>query len=277
VLYKICWAAFKNKTAAAGTAGEPHSCTVLLSICATMEALLQDLFSPQCYETIFVNNILDLDCVKPLISKALGIGIIGGALLLKVPQIVAILSSGTVEGLSPMAFYTELPLSGTNVCYNILQGNPFSTYGEQVFISIQNAILILLLWAYMPIRPSVVFTLGMVMFFVAVFATALNLPSEFQQILPLLSIPLMLFARLSQILNNYKLKTTGQLSLITTLLNFIGGLARVFTTIQQVGYDYSLLSGFAASIFTSGLLLLQMVIYRKSKSVDTFVESKKNK
>mmetsp|Transcript_8394 Transcript_8394/g.14237 ORF Transcript_8394/g.14237 Transcript_8394/m.14237 type:complete len:245 (-) Transcript_8394:259-993(-) len=244
-----------------------------------MEAFLQDLLSPQCYENIFVHKILEADCLKPLISKALGIGIIGGALLLKVPQIVAILSSGTVEGLSPMAFYTELPLSGTNVCYNILQGNPFSTYGEQVFISIQNAILILLLWSYMPVKPSVVFMLGMILFFVAVFVGALSLPAEYQQILPLLSIPLMLFARLSQIVNNFKLKTTGQLSLITTLLNFIGGVARVFTTIQQVGYDYSLLSGFAASILTSGILLLQMVIYRKSKSVasKSDKESKKNK
>lgn len=246
-----------------------------------MESFLQNLFTPQCYEIIFENKILDAECIKPLVSKILGFGIIGGALLLKVPQIVAIISSGTVEGLSPMAFYTELPLSGTNVCYNILQGNPFSTYGEQVFISVQNAILILLLWMYMPVRPSVIFMLGMMLFYVAVFAGSLSLPAELQQILPLLSIPLMLFARLSQILNNFKLKTTGQLSLITTLLNFVGGLARVFTTIQQVGYDYSLLSGFAASILTSGLLLLQIVVYHNSKSKQAASvpskETKKNK
>lgn len=244
-----------------------------------MESFLQDFLTPECYETILINHIIEPNCLKILISKGLGIGIIGGALLLKVPQILAIVRSGTVEGLSPMAFYTELPLSGTNVCYNILQGNPFSTYGEQVFISIQNAILILLLWSYMPVKPSVMFMLGMVVFFVAVFVGAMSLPTEYQQILPLLSIPLMLFARLSQIVNNFKLKTTGQLSVITTLLNFVGGLARVFTTIQQVGYDYSLLSGFAASILTSGMLLLQMVIYRKSSTSasKSIKESKKNK
>ena len=244
-----------------------------------MEELIQKFVTPECYEIVIVNRVLDVDCIKPLISKVLGFAIIGGALLLKVPQIATILVSGTVVGLSPAAFYTELPLSGSNVCYNILQGNPFSTYGEQVFISIQNAILILLLWYYMPNRPSVGFMLGLVSFYISLFAIAMNLPSQYQQILPVCSLPLLLFARLSQIVNNHKLKTTGQLSVITTLLNFVGGLARVFTTIQQIGYDYSLLSGFFASVFTSGVLLLQMILYRKNKGTEASAshESKKNK
>lgn len=158
-----------------------------------MEEALRQLFSPACYEKVVVERVLQVECLKPLVSKMLGMGIMAGSLLLKVPQILAIVSSGAVEGLSPTSFYTELPLSGTHVCYNVLQGNPFSSYGEQVFISIQNAILILLLWFYMPVRPSFVFMISMCFFFVVVFWVSLNLPPSMQQVLPLLNIPLMLF------------------------------------------------------------------------------------
>lgn len=108
---------------------------------------------------------IDEGCVKSLVSSLLGFVIPLGALGLKLPQvrcardarfmniihspqIFAILSSGNVEGLSALAMYNEVPLVLTSVAYNVLRGNPFSTYGENVFILIQNVMLVLLLWKY---------------------------------------------------------------------------------------------------------------------------------
>ena len=41
-------------------------------------------------------------------------------------------------------------------------------------------------------------------------------------------------ARLPQVLTNFKNKSTGQLSIVTSTLNFLGVAARIFTTIQEV-------------------------------------------
>ena len=40
------------------------------------------------------------------------------------------------------------------VAYNYLQSNPFLTYGENIFVCIQNFILVGLLWTYMKVLPS---------------------------------------------------------------------------------------------------------------------------
>lgn len=48
------------------------------------------------------------------------------------------------------------------------------------------------------------------------------------------TIPIMILSRIPQIVSNFKAKSTGQLALLTWLLNFGGSAARVFTTLQEV-------------------------------------------
>lgn len=51
---------------------------------------------------------LDVACLKLVLAKALGYATIVGAFGLKVPQILAILKSKDVEGLVPVAMYSEV-------------------------------------------------------------------------------------------------------------------------------------------------------------------------
>ena len=61
--------------------------------------------------------------------------------------------------------------------------------------------------------------------------------------------------------SNMMSKQTGQLSLTTNFLTFAGSLARVFTTIQDVGYDASLLCNCTTNAVLSGVLVIQVVFF----------------
>lgn len=163
-----------------------------------------------------------------------------------------------IKGLSPSAFYTEVPLSITSIVYNYLQGNPFISYGETCIISVQNVLLVLLLWMYMKPAPSLKTILTVILVFIAVACISFNLPVELQYLLPLATLPLILYSRGIQIYSNYSMGTTGQLSLITTLLQFAGSLVRIFTTIQEVGLDLSLLAVISLSVILNGILMSQV-------------------
>ena len=99
---------------------------------------------------------------------------------------------------------------------------------------------------------------GISVSFAAMTVGALQLPAAYQYILPLTTLPLMLTSRCSQIYTNYTNRSTGQLAVVTVFLSFAGGLARIFTTIQQVGYDYALLSTHFVAAVTTGTILLQV-------------------
>ena len=219
------------------------------------------LSSEECLKSFATFDFSKSDCFAILISKLLGILILVGAVGLKLPQIINIYQTKDVEGLVPTSFYSEVPLVLTVVIYNYLQGNPFSSYGENVFILIQNLVLVFLLWKNMAKPPSFGFMALVLTFFVAVGIFSLYLPTDYQFVLPLSGLPLVLISRVPQIIANFKNGSTGQLSVITSFLTFAGSLARVFTTIQEVGWDMSLLVGFFIGCSTSGILLLQVYTY----------------
>lgn len=202
------------------------------------------------------------ECLSFYVSKVLGSLVLLGSLAVKLPQIINIVMTKDIIGLSPSAFYTEVPLSITSIVYNYLQGNPFISYGETCIISVQNVVLVLLLWMYMKPAPSLQTILTVILVFIAVACISFNLPVELQYLLPLATLPLILYSRGIQIYSNYSMGTTGQLSLITTLLQFAGSLVRIFTTIQEVGLDLSLLAVISLSVILNGILMTQVRVRR---------------
>lgn len=210
-----------------------------------------------CHMDFAAGFVFNPDCLGAYAAKLIGTAILVGAFALKLPQIYNIYTTGDVVGLSAGAFYSEVPLSTVSVVYNILQGNPFTSFGEGCIILVQNVILVFLLWSFTKPAPTVGHRVSVLASFVLVTAAAYYLPKEFQYVLPLSTLPMMTYSRLAQIHSNYKLGTTGQLSMITTFLQLGGSLARVFTTIMEVGWDMSLLSVCALSTVLSGILMSQ--------------------
>ena len=81
-------------------------------------------------------------------SKAVGLAIVGGSAILKLPQIMKILSSGSVDGISSNGYYLETITFMNTAGFSMANNVPFSVYGESVIITGQNFIVILMIWAY---------------------------------------------------------------------------------------------------------------------------------
>uniref|UniRef100_A0A8C7A8N3 Mannose-P-dolichol utilization defect 1 n=1 Tax=Neovison vison TaxID=452646 RepID=A0A8C7A8N3_NEOVI len=89
-------------------------------------ALVPLLLPAKCYDQIFVHwDLLHVPCLKILLSKGLGLGIVAGSLLVKLPQVFKILRAKSAEGLSLQSVMLELvALTGTMV-YSITNKFPF--------------------------------------------------------------------------------------------------------------------------------------------------------
>lgn len=223
--------------------------------------LLFGVITPQCFDAFVTHHdFANVACIKFVISKLLGYLIITGAFILKLPQILKILSAKDVTGLTPASFYMEVLLYISTTVYNLLKGYPVSTWGENIVILVQNVVLVLLLWAFhvpkIPVSTRVALTIA----FVAVFAGMMATPPEYQWLLASASIPVSIVARAPQVVSNFKQGHTGQLAFVTLVLNFGGTIARLFTTLQETG-DPVQLAGLGVAMVLNGLLVLQVLIY----------------
>ena len=105
---------------------------------------LDRLIGGECHKTL----ILDIsvteggaECMKLLISKTLGLAIIGSSSIVKLPQIAKLLSSQSAEGLSFLTYGLETAAFVIGLAYSARSGFPFSTYGETAFLLIQNVVV----------------------------------------------------------------------------------------------------------------------------------------
>lgn len=78
----------------------------------------------------------------------MGYGIVAGASLLKLPQILGVLSSGSAAGLNLASFELENIGYSIHTAYGFLLGLPFSAYGEAVIILLQNTLLLSIIYYY---------------------------------------------------------------------------------------------------------------------------------
>eukprot|EP00903_Cladosiphon_okamuranus_P009627 g9163.t1 len=221
------------------------------------EALLYGLLTQRCWDGIMG----DLECQKALLAKLLGYLLILGSLTVKAPQISKIIAAKSVDGLAPSSIYSDLVIYIVNAVYHIVSGSPFSAYGEIMTILVQNTMIVILLWYYMKDRPSALGIAGLIALFAGTTVGCAMLPMEQLMLLPYTNLPLIVIAKVPQIMINHKNGHTGQLASITTMLNFFGASVRILTTIQEVGWDLGLLSMHGLSSFLNGVLALQLVLY----------------
>lgn len=200
-------------------------------------------------------------CIKLLISKLLSLGIVLGASIVKIPQILVILKNGSA-GISVLAVFLESVSILITACYNYRLFS-FSTYGEQVFIVIQNLLILLLISP----SPLILALFGLV----ASFLVATDIQTL--QALQIVAIVIAVGSKLPQIVSNFSRKSTGQLSIITAFLQFAGVCGRVFTTLQEVD-DQLVLASFLIAVLLNGILLAQILVFGNAKS--KISKSKKN-
>ena len=218
------------------------------------------LLTPRCFEEIFVKFNLEPECVKYLLSRGLGLGIVAGSTMVKLPQIFKILGNRDAAGLSFLGVLLELLAVTANGAYSISQGFPFSAYGESVFLSLQTSLIaILILWYGGNTVSTVVFSAiyGAVVF--AITQPGL-VPEDVLWYGQAANIPMVVIGKLIQVATNYKNQHTGQLSAVTSFLLTAGSVVRIFTSIQDTG-DWVLIMTYIASSAVNIIISLQVWAY----------------
>jgi len=222
-------------------------------------------------------SISDTACLSLLVSKLLGAAIILGSLIVKVPQIIKIINAKSVAGISMLSVVLEMVCYLFTLSYCSRQGLPFTAYGETVFISVQNVVIFMLLFVYGGGLSALTFlSIGAYLSILYVFiANPGNLvPFTVIAALQATNIPIIIASRIPQIWTNFRTKSTGQLALITWLLNFAGSAARIFTTMKEAPGDTLLLAGYVIGVALNGAILLQIIMWGDGKAVETSAAKK---
>ncbi|KAI9833893.1 MAG: hypothetical protein M1819_003402 [Sarea resinae] len=234
------------------------------------------LLGPECYKTL----VLELDpthteCVKLGISKGLGLGIIAASSIVKLPQLLKLLSTHSSQGVSFLSYLLETSAYLITLAYNVRQGFPASTYGETALIAVQNVVIAVLVLHFSGKSAAAgVFVAGLAGAGYALFKPELvngDMLAYAQAGAGVLGIA----SKAPQIYTIWKQGGTGQLSAFAVFNYLAGSLARIFTTLQEVD-DPLILYGYLAGFALNLVLALQMVWYWNAPAATT-VKSKSGK
>ncbi|XP_022221990.2 mannose-P-dolichol utilization defect 1 protein homolog [Drosophila obscura] len=234
------------------------------------------LMSEKCYDNYFLeHDFLDIPCFKALLSKGLGLAIIAGSVLVKVPQVLKILNNKSGEGINIVGVMLDLLAISFHMSYSFMNGYPFSAWGDNTFLAIQTVtIAVLVLYFSGRKAQSVIFLLAY-----AVLLYVLNsglTPMKALITIQSCNIPILLVGKLSQAYTNFKAGSTGQLSAATCIMMFAGSVARIFTSIQETG-DQMMIITFCASTFANGVIVTQLIYYWNKPSSAQAAKAKAKK
>jgi len=230
----------------------------------TFQHAMSLLMSPQCYEDIFVKlNLTNVVCLKMIVSKCLGYAILAGSLLLRLPQILKIVSAKSGAGISAMSEILMLFSIFGTMSYGYFKQFPVSAYGDAFSLWVQANLVLMCVFYYDKKHCSAVLTL--LCSSVASYLMYADLIPE-AVIVGLNGSGLLLAAvsKLTQIWANYQNASTGVLSAITLLLQFLGCVARIFTSIQETG-DLLMIVTYVTISVLNGLLVFQLAYYWNSE------------
>ncbi|RSH92390.1 hypothetical protein EHS25_008805 [Saitozyma podzolica] len=256
--------------------------SAVTSVTHNIPSILRDpavaLIGERCYTVLVYDfDITNVDCLKYALSKGLGLGIVlGGAIILK------IVSTRSARGLSLSAYILETTSYAISLAYASRNHFPFSTYGENFFLTIQNVVITLLILFFSgqgvgaDIKKPLSTTRGnsgKVVAGAAVAAvTGFVLWSETLcplgtlALLQAATLPLSLISKAPQIISNLRNQSTGNLSAFAVFNALLGCLARLFTTKQEVN-DPLIFWGFFGAAVLNAVLAVQMLMYWNNSDV----------
>lgn len=101
------------------------------------------LIGSSCHNSLVVDLDVSKDpaCTSLAISKALGIAIVGASGIVKVPQILKLISSRSSAGVSFVSYALETASLLITLSYSVRNQFPFSTFGETALIAVQDVVV----------------------------------------------------------------------------------------------------------------------------------------
>ncbi|CAI5677398.1 unnamed protein product [Oreochromis niloticus] len=235
-----------------------------LSVMDPFKGLLLTYFMPEsCYDEFFLKfNFLDVPCLKIVLSKGLGIGIILGSVMVKLPQILKLLGAKSAEGLSFKSVLLELLAITGTMAYSVAKNFPFSSWGEALFLMLQTVTIGFLIQHYGK-RTSTGLLFMVIYFSLLVLLLSPVTPMSVVTSMQAFNMPAIIIGRLIQASTNYSNGHTGQLSAVSVFMLFAGSLARIFTSVQETGDSLMALT-YVISSTCNGIIALQVLYYWNS-------------
>ena len=218
------------------------------------------------------------ECISYLISKGLSIGIVLFSFTSKLPQILYMLNTKDMKGLSYISIYLDILSTLFYTMYPYHMGYPFLTYGEGLIILFQNFLIFFICWKYDTYQSAdknnMSFSLLLVSFLFLCYKGFFD--EKIWKIIGSASTVLSMGSRITQIYTSYKSKSTGPLSTITYGLNMMGNAARIFTSLKETN-DIIMVGGFVVSFVLNLIIFLQIIYYNKKDEGKQFIEIKEKK
>merc|ERR1712025_1466116 len=171
-------------------------------------------------------------CVKSAVSKTLGLGIVVGSSLVKLPQVFKIAGSGNADGISFTSVLLELIAITFSGAYSFSNNFPFSSYGESVFLAIQTGIIALLVLSYTKGKFQA-------LVFGALYAGAV-------------------YALTNPVITPAQVLWFGQASNIPMII--LGKMIQIITSIQETGDNIVILTYVCSSVVNT-VIALQVLLY----------------
>jgi mannose-P-dolichol utilization defect protein 1 len=220
-------------------------------------------------------DITDGDCVKQAVTKGIGYGIIVASTLVKLPQVIKILSARSGAGISVLGVLLEVLAISFNASYSFAKKYPFTAWGESLFLLFETALIAFLVMWFdgQRIRSLAFAVIHSLFLFILMSGIA---PVNVLWSLQACTLPLAVSGKMIQAYKTMKTGHTGQMSAITMWLLFLGCVARVFTSIQETG-DRLIITTFAVASAANFVLVAQIHYYWKATEAALMTADKKKK
>jgi len=177
------------------------------------------------------------------------------------PQIRRILTSRSVLGLAPAAYYGDSLVFCTKSVYHLRRGHPITAWGELLIIFAQNVVISGLIHK-LRVPPSGRLPVIRDIFALLAFIFCLSrVPNRLLPLLSAFTAPLLIVSYTAQLWTNTRRRSTGQLSPGTVMLRLFGSTVRFITTITQLGGELPVLVNHAIGLGGCSLLLAQIWWY----------------
>ncbi|XP_001603644.1 mannose-P-dolichol utilization defect 1 protein homolog [Nasonia vitripennis] len=231
-------------------------------------------FTRECWKNYVEDfNFLHAECFKATLSKTLGLGIIAGSVLVKIPQIVKILQNKSAKGISTVSVLLDLFAITAMASYSFISGFPFSSWGDAVFLGLQTVAIVCLVMYYSDGAAKATAFLAAYIAVIAAVVAGLA-PLNILWFGQAMNIPVILCSKFTQAYTNYSNGSTGQLSAATGFMLFFGSLARIFTSVQETG-DATMVIMYIVSTLANGLIVSQLLYYWNVTEKKAAVSKKK--
>jgi len=236
-------------------------------------SVLKRFYPENCVDTLLVDlDIFNAECLKIVASKTVGYAIIVASVLVKLPQLLKMVSAKSGDGISLSSVILELAAISTTVAYSVAKSFPFSAWGEGLFLAMQTACVGFLTLLFETSSASAIsFGVG----YTAIMAGLLGgyAPLHFITTLQALNIPIVIVSKLLQIVANFRASSTGQLSAITVGLLFLGCVVRIATTWIETG-DLLTVVNYVIATVLNGTILGQILYYGGNAAAKKHQEKK---